>query len=354
MQLTTSRLNVTRLEKHLASHYEIKDPSIIQLKDGCYMMFASIGNSLRQEWLVGRFIAADLAGQWQELEPVKFVDIAGPQLCAPAVTYQVVANQEVYGMYIQSACFEENGSILYAQSSDGQTFVGQPQPLVTRDLVNSSDKPIVGVYDVGISEIKVNDEELICMLYSGYRSVGCGDIYLSYRNKKQSVIEWTRGERLLAQEEVPFHNRPDYEFFEWGLEGAKMIQLADDCFLIIGVCFMPKSNEHLGTRQRVFMAAATTMNGPYQPIGFPFVPSDEENHRGENGHPDTIIEGQSLQVIYQERGGKDQPWYLRFGSFDLTLLKAFLRGKLDTPHEPGAVLPAHLTVEPESYHFLYN
>lgn len=348
MQLSNSLLAIKRLDKHLANHYEIKDPSVVQIADGSYVMYASIGNSITQQWLVGRFSAQHLTDEWQELEPVEFVDLSGPQLCAPAVTYQAHNGHQHWEMYIQTACFEEGGQIVFATSEDGQHFYGQPTPLVTKDNLHST-SPVVGVYDVGISEIRLNNQEMLCMLYSGYRKVGCGDIYASYKSKLDPSSLWSPGERLIAQEDVPFHNHPDYEFFEWGLEGAKLLQLAEDCYLIIGVCFMPKPNTFLGQRQRVFMAAANSLSGPFQPIGFPFAPIYNEAHSGENGHPDTVLEPDKIWVIYQERLGNGKPWHLRIACLDRANMQAFITGKLATSF-PNT-LP--LSITPDSYHFNY-
>lgn len=352
MQLTNNLVQIKRLEKHLDKHYEIKDPSVVQVADSSYMMYASIGNSLTQTWLVGRFVASHPTAEWQELEPVSFTNLSGPQLCAPAVTFSVVDGSPMWEMYIQTACFEEDGRIVYATSTDGQRFEGQPQPLVTKSDVTQDTIPVVGVYDVGVSEVKLPDKELLCMMYSAYRKVGCGDIYVSYKDKHDRNANWTKGERVIAQEDVPFHNRPDYEHFEWGLEGAKLLQLSDDCFVIIGVCFMPKPAHFLGTRQRVFMAAASSIHGPFKPLGLPFVPMSSVHQTGENGHPDTLIEGNKLWVIYQERTGDGQPWHLRTAAFDLPALEQFVTNELNTPAAEVATMD--LTKEPETYHFMYG
>ncbi|MBP9820186.1 hypothetical protein KBC79_05635 [Candidatus Woesebacteria bacterium] len=349
MQLMNELLRVNRLEKHLEEHYEIKDPSVVKVADGSYILYASVGNSVTQTWLVGRFVASHPTAEWQEIEPVSFTNLSGPQLCAPAVTYQLVDGGPLFEMYIQTACFEDGGQIVYATSSDGQVFVGQSQPLVTKDDVNQDTAPVVGVYDVGVSEVKLHDQELICMLYSGYRKVGCGDIYASYKQKGEADAAWSRGEPLLIQENVPFHNRPDYEHFEWGLEGAKLVQIADDCFMIIGVCFMPKPHEFLGTRQRVFLAASASINGPFKAIGLPFTTDYNADRTGENGHPDTIIEGDQMWVIYQERLGDGKPWHLRAAAFNLAALETFVRGKLNFIADVTTVQ----SIEPEAYYFNY-
>lgn len=354
MQTSNILLNVQRMSESLPRYVEIKDPTVVQKTNGNYMMFASIGNSIEQHWKVGRFISEKADGVWQELPAVEFEDIAGPQLCAPAVSYEEKNGQELWTMYIQTACFEENGVIAVATSTDGHHFIGQTQPAITRESITKKPSEVIGVYDVGLSEVKKNDQELLCMLYSGYRRVGCGDIYMSYKNKQDE--KWSEGECIIAQEEVPFHNSPASEAFEWGLEGAKLIQLADDCFVIIGVCFLPRPNEFLGHRQRVFMAASQNMNGPFIPIGLPFVPSHHER-TGENGHPDTFMNGDKLCVVYQERAGDKQPWYLRLAQFETQELEKFIRSILSLNEEKKIRTPKSETIaheELEKYYFNYQ
>lgn len=358
MQITNNLLNVTRLPEHQQNYYEIKDPSVLQLKDGSYLMYASIGNSVHQHWKVGRFHAPALDTEWTELPAVEFEGISGPQLCAPAVTYEVQPDgTELWTMYIQTACFEEDGVIAVATSTNGQHFSGLPQPVITKESIGASPAPVVGVYDVGISEVRSSDQDLLCMVYSGYRRIGCGDIYVSYKNKHVQDAEWSKGECLLTQESLPFHNRPDYAHFEWGLEGAKIIQLAEECFVMIGVCFLPKPHQFLGSRQRVFLAGARSMNGPYTPLGLPFFPTSAntthaKNVIGENGHPDTLITGETLWVIYQERTGNGQPWHLRISSFDIPKLTKFVHGKLDQQIQP--ISQTNLgQIDVDQYHLHY-
>lgn len=322
-------LVVHRLPQHRVSHYEIKDPSIVQVADKHFMMFASVGNSVTQQWLVGRFEAASPEGPWQELEPVRFIGIEGPQLCAPAVVLEDENGKMVWKMYIQTACFEADGVIAYATSEDGHTFFGIPQPVATKDSIVNAPAEVIGIYDVGISEVRQGQDVLECMLYSGYRRIGCGDLYMSYRSK--SNPEWSKAECILPQENVPFHNNPTYEHYEWGLEGAKIIQLADDVFMLIGVCFMPKPDMFAGTRQRVFYSVAKSIHGPFIPLGTPFNPVDYQGKSGENGHPDTIILNNQLYVIYQERHGEGEPWHLRIASYALDELTEYFRNALANP-----------------------
>jgi hypothetical protein len=116
--------------------------------------------------------------------------------------------------------------------------------------------------------------------------------------------------------------------YEWCPEGTQVIGLDDRHYLMVGVCFLPKGEGCDGERQRVFFAAADHIHGPFVAFARPFEPADE---RGENGHPDTVVdwENEVLEVILQERGrrlpdGSDAPWGLRHGQVDLRLLRPLM------------------------------
>ena len=324
----TTQLVLNRLPEYEFTHPELKDPSIVDQGNGTYGMYASIGSSVTQTWLVGRFIATHPNGPWTELSPVQFDNLHGPQLCAPAVIYDERKGQRTWTMYVQTACFEENSIIAKAISFDGKTFHGRKKALITRDMVLNEKHHVVGVYDAGISEVDINGEPYLCMLYSGYRKVGCGDLYMTLRKKNDVEDSWSTAKCVLAQEDVPFHNNPEYEHFEWGLEGAKVIQLANNCFMMIGVCFMPKPNA-LGTRQRVFYAVSDKVDGTYIPVGIPIEPQPNVHSTGETGHPDTIIQGNDMWLIYQERTGDGAPWHLRSAKYMISELTHVMRGRLE-------------------------
>jgi hypothetical protein len=295
-------------------------------------MFASIGNVREEKWIVGRFLANTPTGPWQELPPVIFTNITGPQLCAPAVTYEEKNGQPLWTMYIQTCCFAEDGVIVKATSTDGSTFNGEPQPLVTKHTADTT-HPVVGVYDVGISEISLEQEPILCLLYSGYRKVGNGDLYMTYRKKFAPEDAWTRGKLILAQEAVPFHNHPSQSDYEWGLEGAKLVQLGDT-FLLIGVCFQP--GRQFGNRQRVFFAGAISIEGPFIPLCTPFRPQNPNLNLGENGHPDTLIIKNDLWIVFQERQDAGSYWHLRAARFDLRQLGSYVKtGITINPPQPA-------------------
>jgi hypothetical protein len=293
-------------------YFEIKDPSVIRMPDGGYEMYASLGTSVTQEWVIGRFKSDKPEGPWQEVPHAELTGVTGGEVCAPAVVLGEKDGKPEWQMYVQTTCFSENGIIAYATSADGQHFTGAEKAAMETGDVPVGDHPVIGLYDVAVSDVTFGGKAQECMAFSAYRSVGCGDVYLSFRDKGAADAAWSRPQLALQQEDVPFHNRPGTDNFEWGLEGAKVVQLADDAFLMIGVCFLDKSNEERGTRQRVFLAASATPAGPYVPMETPIEPTAYPEGTGENGHPDTIDLGDRLGILYQERAGEGKPWHLRY------------------------------------------
>jgi hypothetical protein len=320
--METHLTRVARLADHAQTHAEIKDPSVVRLPDGTFAMFASIGRSQSQDWIVGRFAADHPCGPWQELEPVRFHGLSGPQLCAPAVTYEERDGRPLWTMYVQTACFEEDGVIALATSENGVDFHPQDPLLVTRHTLDRDQPRVVGVYDAGVARVEHLGRRLTCMFFTGCNRVGNGDIYLSVRDEARPGDGWTPGRLVLRQDEIPFHNRPSYEHYEWGLEGAGLVQLGRDLYLMVGVCFLERGQEHRGTRQRVFFAASNSPFGPYAPIGVPFEPWPYEEGAGEHGHPDAVVDGETMFLLYQERSGEGRPWHLRHAAFGLGELRA--------------------------------
>lgn len=175
-------LSVHRLPEHEEIYPEIKDPSIVRLSNGRYMMFASVGRSSDQQWIVGRFTAPHPMGPWQEISPAEIIGVSGPQMCAPAVIYDdQESGKEKWTMYIQTACFIENGVIAEAHSEDGKTFTSVSASLIAKEHIQAKSQDIVGVYDPGVSQVTVEGEEMEALVFSGYRTIGSGDLYLSFK-----------------------------------------------------------------------------------------------------------------------------------------------------------------------------
>lgn len=309
--MKTEKVVIHRISEEKTGYSEIKDPTVVPMPDGTYMMYASVGTSVTQQWMIGRFTAQHPRGPWQELEPVNLKGVDGREVCAPAVVYD--AESKLFKMYVQTTCFSADGVIALAVSSDGQNFEGVDRHPAVKEDIKEPKIPVIGLYDVGMSDITLQGREYECMVYSAYRRVGCGDVYMSLKPKTgEGSDTWSTPRMILAQEEVPFHNSPDSPEFEWGIEGAKIVQMSENAYVMIGVCFLDKSRSEIGTRQRVFLAAAASPEGPYLPIHTPIDPTAYPEGTGENGHPDTIDLGDKIGILYQERSGDQRPWHLRY------------------------------------------
>ncbi len=342
-------LAITRFADHEVKYPQLKDPSIVILPDGRYAMYATLGGS-KEPLSVGRFIAEQPAGPWRELSPVRFHNLTGPELCAPAVRlkYDGRRNTHLWEMYIQTSCFRKDGIIALATSEDGCNFFGHPAPVITRNSLEKGHAPLVGLYDAGISRITVAGKPADCLLYTGYsaigdnpedRLIGVGDLYMSLRFAEGDGA-WTPGRQILSHKDVPFHNQLGYRNYEWGLEGAKLLQLAENQYLLAGVCFLEKSDEFVGHRQRVFLAAASSPFDSFVPVGEPIEPGGS----GETGHPDALITGNKLTIVHQERLGNDSPWHLRHREYELEHVRSMVSDTLDQRECAG------VQAEPECQH----
>ncbi len=312
-------------------YLEMKDPSVIREKDGSYSMYCSLGTSTTQQWVVGRFRADHPGGPWQELPCAKIEGVDGREVCAPAMMIAEKDGKPLYQMYVQTTCFHPDGVIALATSEDGEHFTGTPEPAATRDDLKPEDRVnVMSLYDVGMSDVDIGGKVHECMVYSGYRRIGCGDVYMSLREKPENGAQtpWSVPTLVLKQEDVPFHNRPDKDNFEWGLEGVKIDKLADGAFLMTGVCFLDLPRDAIGTRQRVFFAAADNPQGPWVPMRTPVEPTQYPEGKGENGHPDTIDLGDKVGLLYQERAGDGMPWHFRYTEYQKDDLIAEVRQAL--------------------------
>ncbi len=349
-RLTTDQIVLNRLPGEDLSHPEQKDPSFVErdpqdhLNDPAlpyrYIGYTSSGRSEDQQWKVARFGTNSLKGPWRELESPRLEGLSGPQLCAPAVAYEFQDGKPSYRLYIQTACFQPGGVIMEARSADGVTFTGAPEPLVTKDSVRRPKRPIIGVYDPSYSQVRVDGRMHDCLTFTGITRMeplwphqAMGDIYLMLRERGVPGARWSEPRLALEMRDISFHNQPRQAregkcVYEWCPEGTQVIGLGSKRYLMIGVCFLAKGEGCDGERQRVFFAAAYDINGPFVAFARPFDPVDE---RGENGHPDTVVDwdNQVLEVILQERGrrlpdGSGAPWGLRHGRIELDRLRPLM------------------------------
>jgi len=102
--------------------------------------------------------------------------------------------------------------------------------------------------------------------------------------------------RILDHDDVAHHHNPrDHSDYEWGIEGAQLAELPDGRVLLNATCFLPQGRR--GERQRVFLAVADSVNGPFRSLG----PVLEPQELGENGHATVLVEPDHLVLCYQSR-----------------------------------------------------
>jgi hypothetical protein len=91
----------------------------------------------------------------------------------------------------------------------------------------------------------------------------------------------------VKQEDIPHHNQSDHEDYEWGMEGAQLIQLPNKKIILNAVCYLPEGVR--GIRQRVFFAIADAVTGPYKTLGPILDPDSNSWDSAENGHATALL-----------------------------------------------------------------
>jgi hypothetical protein len=152
-----------------------------------------------------------------------------------------------------------------------------------------------------------------CLVYSGFSRIGEPDLYLARSASGGWDGPWLRLGPVLRHQQVHCHNQRGAADYEWGLEGAQLVELPDGSVLLNAVCFLPRGSA--GSRQRVFFATAPDVLGPYEVHGAVVVP---EGGTGENGHATAIIDGDELRLFFQERSEVDGLWRYALASAPLS------------------------------------
>lgn len=300
----------------LDPNWELKDPSIIRLENGHYRLYASVGTSITQTWMIGMFEAESLTAPWHFVGRAN-IDLEGERVCAPALVYDRQFDHR-FVLDVQSECFMLPGrdcAIYRAYSSDGHTFTKDNNPLVSTAHMQQVGYDVIGVYDAGTSIVKDDDLTREVVLFSAYRRDHespdprlFGDIYMIHRSLNQVNSAWSSPQLVISQDHVPFHNRPFTQGAEWGVEGAKVIQLSEENYLWVFVSFL--DGYHM--RQRVTWATSRSLHD--KPIIMGVTYPAKENQ--ENGHSDIFVQENQVIEIRQQREGKDGKWYLVGSSYD--------------------------------------
>ena len=277
-----------------ARYPDVKDPCPVF--DGRLWHLFGTGCGVPHGVEVLHSTAPSLDGPWTELEPVVLVGVDGqiPFPCAPGVA----AEGRRLHMFLHHDFNVLGGALEHLVSRDGgRTFVHHDIALPS--LPGS---PEAGVYDP--DPVEIDGQRYLT--YSAMSVIGQPDLYLARSVSGSWNGPWERVGCILRHEDVECHNQPGDDDYEWGLEGPQLTELPDGTVLLTAVCFL--AGRPRGQRQRLLLAVADDVTGPYELLG-PIV--EPENGLGENGHGTAVVDGDRVRIVYQERAGDGLPWHFR-------------------------------------------
>lgn len=272
--------------------FPLFDPTSVEdLKDPCpvfdgkvWHMFGSAGTVTSETWSILHATAPEIYGPWSEQEPI-VLPITGSGIAAPGVIH----DGGVFHMFIQTEFKEPGGRCEHAVSNDGFNWV-----VLAPALLAIPDTDEHGIYDPHPALIG-GVRYLVYSAMPKFLTAPQPDVYLARSESGSWFGPWTRVGKILDHHDLPHHNRRDDPDYEWGIEGAQLVELPDGRVLLNATCFLPAGER--GTRQRVFFAIADKVEGPYQSIGPVLDPAEP----GENGHSTVMINGNELTLFYQSR-----------------------------------------------------
>jgi len=281
------------------------------LKDPCpvfdgeiWHVFGSSGNVKQEKWSILHATAPDLYGPWTEHEPVSLA-VEGSGVAAPGVIFE----DGVFHMFVQTEFMKSGGRCEHAISRDGFSWEVQHPALIALPGTGED-----GIYDPHPAII----DGKRYLVYSGmppFAKVPQPDIYLAHSISDSWFGPWKRVGKILDHADVPHHNAREHPDYEWGIEGAQLLQLPDGRILLNATCFLPEGQR--GNRQRVFFALADSTEGPYRSLG----PVLDPGAAGENGHSTALITGEELTLFYQSRlCATNNLWRYGIATFNLAQL----------------------------------
>jgi hypothetical protein len=309
---TTYPLQSKRIKIHIdipEGYTQIKDPCPVF--DGRkWHIFGTAQKKIEAFWTF-HATAANLEGPWKLEEPIKMerlhipADVPNVGVCAPGVVYN--EESEVFHLFTQTHFDQLGGAINHLISRDGQVF--QTTGLVIESKPGTKQ---AGVYDPHPAVI--NGKKYI--VYSGYPKPGHGDLYLLESESDSWHGPWIEQGIILCHEDIHWHhNQHDQHDYEWGIEGAQLIQLPSGKVLLNAVCFLPDVTLPRSKRQRIFFAIADNVYGPYRSLGPVLDPGDNHWESGENGHAAGVVIDKELKLVYQARAPHAENWSYGIATF---------------------------------------
>jgi hypothetical protein len=293
---------------------DTKDPTVLlDPNTNIWHLYGSGGQSTSEEWKILHAVSVNGQDDWKELEPVTLIGLAAtPHTCAPGM----YADKDGFHMFVQTEFMGPKGNIYYLNSKDGSNFYFQS--LAIPAMPGTIEESMYDSHPAILKNKKGEDEYFITYSAgpnSGYGNAVHGDICLAKSKTNSWNGPWERLGSILSHEKVNHHNQHNHPDYEWGLEGAQLIQLDDGKILLNAVCFLPDGAR--GTRQRVFFAFADNVKGPYISIGPVLKPIEDEWQSGENGHASGFVRDSKLYLYYQSRPvSTDSKWRYGVAEFD--------------------------------------
>lgn len=266
------------------THDDVKDPCPVF--DGkVWHMFGSGGTVTTETWGIFHATAPGREGPWTEHDLIELPGVSGSGVAAPGVVF----HGGVFHMFIQTEFMRPGGSCEHAVSDDGFEWV----------VLDTAFRAVPGSGEDGIYDPHPAVINGTCyIVYSGmppFEKVPQPDIFLARSLTNTWFGPWERLGKILDHSEVPHHNSREQPDYEWGIEGAQLVELPDGRVLLNATCFLPTGAR--GSRQRVFFAVADQVEGPYRTLG----PVLDPPGSGENGHSTVLIDNNELLLFYQSR-----------------------------------------------------
>jgi hypothetical protein len=272
-----------------STYEQVKDPCPVHDGRRWHLFGTGIPEPGRFEVL--HATSHELRGPWTLTTPPRIPPLPGGCVAAPGV----IAEGDQLHMFLQSDFNVLDGRVEHLVSDDAARSFRR----VDTALLSVPNTDEAGIYDPHPAVI---DGEAF-LTYSAFSAIGSPDIHLARSLSGQWLGPWERLGPILRHEHVPFHNARGSLDYEWGLEGAQLLQLPDGAVLLTAVCFLPVGAA--GSRQRVFLAVGDGPTGPFEPSGPLSMPAGSS---GEHGHACAVLENDDLFVFMQERSGAACPW----------------------------------------------
>lgn len=291
----TVRLNRCPLRFDGSSYVELKDPCPVYDGHRWHLFGTAVTGPHRFELM--HATGPDLAGPWTLADPVDVSDVTGTCVAAPGA---VLHDGRIH-LFVQTDYNHFDGQIehLVATSTDNSAFERADTAL--RSIAGSSE---AGLYDAHPAAVGSRRY----LVYAAFDTIGQPDLHLAECTGDGWDGPWERLGRIVDHEQVACHNQRGCPDYEWGLEGAQLVELPDGRVLLNAVCFTPGGPR--GARQRVFFAIANDVRGPYDVLGPVLAPLGGQTS-GENGHATAVVVGGHLALFFQERDRRDGLW--RYG-----------------------------------------